>query len=390
MTQVLAGSIVTPLGTLRFPPDAQGRHAPFHISLLPEGLEAQRRISLLRITGSDPPQIIHQGEIDWEIKAALEPFDGLIELLDEFRLLPFVWGANQIEFVATSAAEIDPKSTIDGETAQIVVRMAKGLSSEKLRVGYRVRVDRTTIHARGTIPGSDLSWTEAEYVNEGRYDMKVPRTAAVNAVTVYDGVALHHWWFADPNASPNPRRTVYEAFDPRLELLKDIIDKAQGKGQDSRNFESAVGWILWMLGFEMANIGSTPRTADAPDIIASTAAGNFLVVEVTTGLPKAEHKLANLYERAESARRALKETGREYLKVVPVMVTSKTRADVQVDLEQVDKAGVYLVTGDEFEAILNRTLLMADAQATFVSMEQEIAAAKAKYDQASLSMSALA
>lgn len=378
-TVLREGTVKTPLGELQFPVDMQGRHTPYHMALHPEGIQAQRRISVLRVTGADHPPF-DQTALDWEIKAANEPYDGLIELLSYFSLLPFGPGPNQIEFVATNGAEIGNTSQVNGETANIVVRLAKGLTPDKLRVGYRVRGADDVIVARASIPGTDFLWTTLELAEEGRHQLAVPKTATVNTIAVYDGLAQHHWWFTDPAASPNARRTVYETFDPRLSTLLDIVAKAQGKGAEAKAFESAVGWVFWLLGFDVASIGTTPRTGDAPDIIATTPEGHFLVVEVTTGLPKAEYKLANLHERAEKVRRSLADTGRAYVTVVPVLVTSKKRADVAVDLEQVERTGVYLVTGDEIPDIISRTALPTNVVQSFRDILQEIANAKAKYE----------
>jgi hypothetical protein len=96
---------------------------------------------------------------------------------------------------------------------------------------------------------------------------------------------------SDPDRVQNPRRAVYEAFDPKLENLKNILSNAQGRGEEARDLESAIAWLLWMLGFSVAHL-NTRKMREAPDLIAATPQGHFLIVECTTGLLKAENKLS--------------------------------------------------------------------------------------------------
>ena len=83
----------------------------------------------------------------------------------------------------------------------------------------------------------------------------------------------------------------------RLENLRAIIANAQGRGEEARDMESVVAWLLWMLGFSVAHL-NTRRTRDAADLLVTSPAGHFAVVECTTGLLKAENKLSLLHERA--------------------------------------------------------------------------------------------
>jgi hypothetical protein len=74
--------------------------------------------------------------------------------------------------------------------------------------------------------------------------------------------------------------------DPALETIKDIVGKALRKGQDARDLEAAIAWLLWMLGFSVAQLGATSRTQDAADLIATTPNGHFAVVESALKIQK--------------------------------------------------------------------------------------------------------
>ena len=49
-----------------------------------------------------------------------------------------------------------------------------------------------------------------------------------------------------------------------------------------------------MLGFSVVHLRSTTRMQDAADLLATTPSGHIAVIECTTGLLKAEDKLALL------------------------------------------------------------------------------------------------
>jgi hypothetical protein len=89
---------------------------------------------------------------------------------------------------------------------------------------------------------------------------------------------------------------------------------------------------LWLLGFSVAQLGGTPRTQDAADIIATTPNGHFAVIECTTGLLKADNKLPLLHDRAQAVRRALESSAHNQLRVLPVIVTTKSREEIKPDL----------------------------------------------------------
>ena len=86
MRQLLTGSLKTPHGELLFTPGPGGHHGasfqPFH----PDGLQRQQRFNVLTLIAGETENL-RQTEIDWEIKAASPPYDGLQELANEFGLV---------------------------------------------------------------------------------------------------------------------------------------------------------------------------------------------------------------------------------------------------------------------------------------------------------------
>jgi len=192
-------------------------------------------------------------------------------------------------------------------------------------------------------------------------------------------MAQNHFWVADPTTAPNAKRVIYELADNKLEILSDMLTKSQSRGA-ARELETGVAWLLWMLGFSVAHLGSTPRTQDAVDLIATTPNGHFTVIECTTGLLKADHKLPRVVERAETIRRRLAEAGSRHLRVLAVIVTSKTRAEIAADIEQAERLEVLIITREDLEQFRNQTLVPPNAEQVFERGEQGVQAAAAKYD----------
>ncbi len=377
INRLLKGVLETPHGDLHFMAAPGGAHGaafePFH----PDGLLNQIRINVLTLMAGTT-ETIRQPEIDWEIKAASRPYDGLQELATEFGLGPLSQRPPYIEAVAYNVSAIDlQRSKVSGTTADICVLLAKGLPVDRLTVGYRVYVPGSAT-TRSAITGTAIQWNDEETAQHGRTQIHVPIASALSCTVSYDGIAQSYYWLGDPNQSQNPRRAIYEAFDPKLEALKTTIATAQRRGEEARDLKSAVAWLLWMLGFSVAHL-NTRRTRDAADLLVATPSGHFAIVECTTGILKAENKLSLLHERAEAARRGLAASNSAHLRLMPVMVTSKMRAEIAPDLEAAEKLGVLVMTRESLESAVNRTLVQPNADQMYTEAEKAITEAIAKH-----------
>jgi hypothetical protein len=377
INRLVTGTLETSHGPLHFFANPSGRYAtsftPFH----PDGLLTQRRLNVLTIVGGET-ETIRQPDIDWEIKAASPPYDGLQELANEFGLGVLAQRPPYVEVVAYNVGAIDAQNCrVAGTNANIHVLLAKGLLHDHVSLGYRVYAPEART-ARAVVSGSAMQWTEEANFDRGIITIPVPVAAVLNCTVSYDKIAQSHYWLSDPDSAQNPRRAVYEAFDPKLENLRAIIANAQGRGEEARDMESVVAWLLWMLGFSVAHL-NTRRTRDAADLLVTSPAGHFAVVECTTGLLKAENKLSLLHERAEAVRRSLAASNRSHLHLLPVMVTSKVRADIAPDIETTEKLGILIMTRESLESAINRTLMQPNADKMYAEFEQAVSEALAKY-----------
>jgi hypothetical protein len=372
---LLLGVLPTPDGELQFPPQQGGSHSLYYLSPHPEGTSAQRREARLAVTGGNRP-VIPGSELDWEVKASSTPFFNIQELCDFYLVGPFRGNNVNVEIIANNVAAISKNSMIAGTKALSVIDLAMGLDRGKASIGYRI-FDKNRVVKRGMVLGTALVWENIDGVQRGKAELEVPAGAIIDCVANYADFAQHHFWIADPKFAQNALRAVHNGFDPNLEVLKELIAKAQNKGNNARDLEIAVAWLLWMLGFSVTHIGATAKTSDAPDLIAVSPKGDFLVVECTVGILKEDSKLSRLHQRAEKIRQSLAACGNSFLKVLPVIATTKTRAEIASDVDQANKLGIAVATIETLPALLDRSLLVPDANRLIVEVEEALRASQA-------------
>ncbi len=373
LSEFLTGRVSLPAGKFQFKPGDNGTYSCHFTPLQDEGLRAGNRTAALTITGKN--RYIDTLSIDWGLKASKTPYDGLSDLLSTHGLGTQVGHNAVLEVVAFQVAAIDVTSEVAGDMAKPRIILAKGLATQKASIGYRLfAVGKAT--ARSSIAGRQMNWRIGSDFQYGTAEVAIPVGGVLHCYACYEGIAQHQYWLADPSSFQNPKRAAYEAFDPGLQVLREYIAKSRNTQRDSSDFEAAMAWILWMLGFSVVQLGLTKRTREAPDIVCTTPSGHILVVECTTGTLKAEHKLSNLIDRVAAIRRKLEASGNRHVNVLPMIVTTKTRDEVAADLEQAERLGVLVQTSESFESAIGRTLVQANADQIFADGMREVADAK--------------
>jgi hypothetical protein len=256
-------------------------------------------LAVLSILGNESVQYFEQPQLDWELRAAPTPYDGLQELLFEYQ--PGIMrGVNCVDVAAFAVALIDNTSAVNGEKALIVIRKALSASPTKIAVGYRI-LEKGKVVKRARLDGNSFVWTEADGVSRGTAEMDVPRASIIHASVSYNGVAQQHYFFGEPNCFQNPRRTIYEAFDPKCVQLNEILAKTRSYRPAQREFDGAMPWLFWMLGFAPAHIGGVHT--DAADFVITAPNGHVAVVECTIGILKEGSKLAKVHARTQAVRK---------------------------------------------------------------------------------------
>ena len=374
---LLSGVLRTPQGELLFPPEKDGSYF-MYLDLFKSGLAGvqpigKRQLQLI-VRGERHYQTVETRELDWELRAARPPFNGLKELCSECLVGPIDASNLQVEMLAANVASLAPDSSICGTNAKLRILLANGLERTEASLGYRITERGGIVSKRGSVSGNELSWTASNGAQCGEATMDVPSGTVLHCIVTFAGEVQHQELLADPSTSQNPVRAVYQVFDHDVSALAKHLDASYGKDRkrDARKFEAGVARLLWLLGFNVTHLGGTPNTSDAPDLIASTPQGHFAVIECTTGVLKEDHKLSLLVNHAEGVRKSLAASGHENRRVLAIIVTSKSREEVKADLEQAQKLEVFVVTQETIAGMLKRSLAYPNADELYTEAEESL------------------
>lgn len=325
--------------------------------LHPEGLEAGNRLAVLAVCGSNFADWVLQPESDWLLKAADMPYDSVQELCVEYVLGTLRNKTALVEIVARTAIQVINNSRVEGIRAEMGIWMGRGLDREKARLGYRI-LDNGRVLSRGAVSGSELSWKEEDFAAIGAMQMEVPLGAVVQCIASYAGQAHNVQWRTDPSIHQNPRTAVLALIDPRREILQNFLQPdLPPRARAADDFESAVAWLLWGLGFSTAAFGTNSKTTEAFDTVAVSPNGDFVVVESTLTLLRADSKLSKLAARAASLRDTLAASNMKHLRVLPVIVTAMTVEQVLVDIPSAEENGILVLTRENLTNALKTELI---------------------------------
>lgn len=364
------GMIQTPHGELEFPAVASAsppRHAVNYIPYNPIGNQA--RLDTAQIMGEQCETLIRQPMLDWALRGASSPYDGLGDLIVDFGL-PQITPAISVHLIAQCAAMIDASSRVEGGKATLILALASGLDSTLAAAGVLVWNQR--VLDRRHISSEEFSWRQEAGRQVGEVTLDVPVGAALHCFASYAGIAHHRYWVADPSMSQNARRATFEGVGLSVKSLADLIADARADRGIARRFEGAVASLLWLLGFSPAHLGDAPSTQEAPDILVATPSGHVALVECTTGMVK-QDKLLNLRARANAVRQRLDASNLRALRVLPVLACARPEADVEPERAAAAGMGICILDGDDLIGLLDRTALVPDADRYFAEAEEAVA-----------------
>jgi len=354
------------VGCIKLPSTEQvGIYAAPPALLHPDGLSAGNRLAVLSIVGGSLADVLPQPESDWLLKAADAPYDSVNELCIDYGLGSLRGDRALLEVVARTAVQVLAEASVNGTRASMGIWMANSLDCTKAKLGFRV-LHQGQVVQRGTIQGTNLSWSDRDIALVGTGEIEVPAGSVVQCIASYAGGAHHIQWRADPAIFLNPRAAILSLVDPSKSLIESYLHpETPPRGKASDDFESAIGWLLWALGFSVASFGMHSKTRDSFDVVATTPNGDFLVVECTLGLLRADSKLSKLSARAINVRDSLAASNMKHLRVLPVIVTAMTSDQVAADMGPAAELGVLVVTREDLDDVQNELVRFPDADSLF-------------------------
>lgn len=360
------GLYLSEFGRLRLPSDHIHQVFAAPPALLhPEGLNSGNRLAVLTIQGAIRTQLLPQPDTDWRLKAADKPFDSVLELCNEFGLGALSGDRVSIEVVARTAVEVLARSEVKGTLASLGISMAATLDKAKAKIGYRV-LEGGKVTARGSLSGADLTWQVEGGAAVGTTQLNIAAGALVQCIASYEGQAHQVQWRVDPSFFQNPRAAVLSLVDSSQQTIRSYLQPdLPPRGKAAEDFEAAVGWLMWAVGFSMATFGTNSKTKDAFDMVAVSPKGDFVVVECTLGLLRADSKLSKLAARTASVREALDASNMKHLRVLPVIVTAMTTDQVKADVAQAEEVGILVLTKENLDEAFNERLRFPNADSLF-------------------------
>ncbi len=335
------------------------------ILLHPEGLASGNRLSVLTIYGDKLNSWVLQPDTDWLLKSADTPFDSLNEVMLEYGLGGPKEHRSIVEVIAGTTIEIFQGSEIKQGTATLGIWLVKSLNKGDAKIGYRV-LDKGLVISRASIHGGDLNWTEDDRAYIGTKSIEVPPGAIIQCIASYKNKAHHILWRADPDIFQNSRAAAFSLVDPNQTILRGcLFPDPLAKGKTSEDFEMGVSWLLWVLGFSPATFGTHPKTRDGFDIVATTPKGDFVVVECTLGLLRAESKLSKLGARVIQLRNSLDSSNLKQTQILPIIVTALPREQIEVDINSAEENGLLVLAKQDLESLFNMLLWLPNPENLF-------------------------
>ena len=349
--------------------DIRGEFEPFH-----QGAGAQTRLPVLTMRGQVTAGLADSPLLDWELKSASPPYVSFEELLLEFGV-PVPQGLGIFETFHALPVRIDGnRSHVKDTLASVALMTEHGIDPKEVRLGL-VAIKAGEVAHRRSIEGVDLEWETGGEFPVGFIECEVPAGRTIQAIASLKGIAFHYWWLFDPEHITNPRKAVYEVTDPGCVVLRELL--AHNPKGSARDLEFGVAWLFWMLGFGVAHLGSNRLTHDAVDLVVTTPSGNFALVECTTGVISTDKKVPNLLRRRALVLDKLAHSKHNATKVLPVLVTSCSREEVEHEIAPTQQRGVLVLTRRDLEDMLNQTSTLFDADEIYKRAEEQVASAAA-------------
>lgn len=253
LRELADGVLHFPFGDLHFDQYEAGGYS-FHLDQNQSGLNQQGRMVVLTISGRHRDTFFDANAVDWELRGATTPYQNLHELVSQYRMA-LGSGQSWVDASIPPAVEVDFSLTVSGTKAVIGVVTSRDLNRNDVSLGYRV-LSNNSVTARSRLAGESLTWKDDGHLVRGQTELEVPNAAIVHCFAGYAGKSQHYGYILDPQNHQNVRRSSYELFDKNLDNLKEILNRQPGKGARSDDFEAAISWLMWILGFSPAMLGA--------------------------------------------------------------------------------------------------------------------------------------
>ena len=294
---------------------------------------------VVRQAGHDP------FELDGMIRGGLNAYDGLPDLVRRFcsrpRGLKIQGNTTVVEVIAPLAARFDrERVATTSESLTVALRAATEVFVAEAELVWTLGTAGARVRHGSTKLG------EHEWKREGsglHAQLHVPIREGDDAATLFiligdrcvDCVSV-------PLVGSNPRMRAHNVFDRSGHAFLEKLRNEEWR--NAKEFETAVGLLLFFLGFQVDPLNTQKGMGDAVDHLAhDPCSPTILAIECTVGPPDGGGKLGKLVARSEDVRSQLPDS-----EVVAVLATARPRAALsRVEVEKAARDDVVVLARED-------------------------------------------
>jgi hypothetical protein len=180
---------------------------------------------------------------------------------------------------------------------------------------------------RSQIKSGHFTWKEQDDFVEGTAVLSAGGANAIQCFANYNSINYGSTWLIDKSISINTRHIAFLTFDRDLNKLKKELFPDEGIKERAREFEMAVCWLFWILGFNPVQLDGQFGLPESPDFILFDELGQAITVECTTGRTSVNDKLEKLAERHLRMKSSFRANRADFVKSYAIVV-SRGQSDV--------------------------------------------------------------
>jgi hypothetical protein len=300
----------------------------------------------LQVFGSAGETILERNALDTMLRAGTPPFDGAEDLRAWLGVrLPDSSSLSTITLLINPPVDmILDRSKLSDGNLHLVFHAHPMANRAQMRVAIR-EVPGQGLSARRHVADEIVWGGVSEGRVEGTADIALSNASGALVMLLIGAETVRRHWFLDPSKAPNLRYAAVQLFDPDLRMIR----RGLSDDADPKRFETAIGALLFLLGFSP----SVQLETDSPDLIVGTPLGRLVIVECTTRVADLATKIGKLVDRREALQRRLRadNAGAE---VSAALVCRVPRDQIAAHSDNLKGLRIILVSGEDITAGLAR------------------------------------
>ncbi|MDE0357241.1 MAG: hypothetical protein OXN92_05810 [Gammaproteobacteria bacterium] len=284
-------------------------------------------------------------ELDGMIRGGPNAYDGLPDLVRRFcsrpRGLKIQGNTTVVELIAPLAARFDRERVAStSERLTVALRAAAEVFVAKAELVWTLGTAGEPVRHGSTRLG-EHKWKQEGSGLHSQLHIRIRKGDDTATLFILIGDRCVDC-ISVPLAGSNPRMRAHNVFDGSGHAF---LERLRGEEwQNAKEFETAVGLLLFFLGFQVDSLSAQKGLGNAVDHLAhDPGSSTILAIECTIGPPDGGGKLGKLIARSEEVRSQLADH-----EVVAVLATARPRAALStVEVEKAARDDVVVLARED-------------------------------------------